>query len=490
MGSAARFVRRTLGLLLAGLAVLAGIILASIWLATGTARYTAEVTRERLVYRAFTDILATMVDAETGQRGFLLTHDPAYLAPFQGARQAVEASLATLDALGAPLPEDAAQAADLRRLATAKLGELEQTIALASAGDIDRALAIVRSDSGRLLMDRIRAILAEAGGRGDARVSARLGALATAATWQVAVAVLGGALILAFALGAVWVVMRHTRDLAAARREVEALNANLEDRVTERTAALTRANDEIQRFAYIVSHDLRAPLVNIMGFTSELEVATATLRGFVEDGRDAETARRAAITEMPEAMHFIRISTAKMDRLIGAILRLSRLGRSELRPEPVALRPLVEAVAASLRHQVETAGAEIAIAADLPSLTSDRMALEQVFGNLIENAVKYLAPGRPGRIAVDGAEDGPRIRITITDNGRGIAPRDQERVFELFRRAGAQDQPGDGIGLAHVRALVRRLGGDVTLRSEIGEGSRFQIELPRLLLVDDNHGAR
>lgn len=352
---------------------------------------------------------------------------------------------------------------------------------LARQGDVAQALALVRSDRGFELMDRIRALLDELRARADREVNARLTLTTRLATWQIAISIVGGMLLLAFGGGAFWIVMRYTRELAAARQELEVLNQGLEDRVSERTAALTRANEEIQRFAYIVSHDLRAPLVNIMGFTSELEVAATTLRGFVAKGSDAEAARRAVEEEVPEAVHFIRTSTGKMDRLIAAILKLSRLGRSELRPETINLEELVAQTVESLRQQIDVTGTEVTIRGRLSPIVSDRVALEQIFSNLIENAVKYLTPGRPGRVAIEGQDGRQRVAITISDNGRGIAAKDHERVFELFRRSGSQDQPGEGIGLAHVRALVRRLGGEVTLVSTIGEGSRFTVDLPRYL---------
>src|SRR5262249_26446956 len=123
-----------------------------------------------------------------------------------------------------------------------------------------------------------------------------------------------------------------------------------------------------------------------------------------------------------------------------------------------------------------------------PIVVSDRLALEQVVGNVVDNAVKYLARDRPGRIAVAVTSSPGRIGIAISDNGRGIAEQDRERIFELFRRAGAQDRPGEGIGLAHVRALARRLGGDISVRSELGRGSTFQIDLPARLRPGGSHG--
>jgi len=104
--------------------------------------------------------------------------------------------------------------------------------------------------------------------------------------------------------------------------------------------------------------------------------------------------------------------------------------------------------------------------------------LEQIFSNLIDNAIKYLKPGTPGDIAIRGRSRLGFAIFEISDNGRGIDPKDHQRIFDLFRRAGTQDRPGQGIGLAHVRALVRRLGGTMSVASEVDHGSTFTITLP------------
>jgi signal transduction histidine kinase len=114
----------------------------------------------------------------------------------------------------------------------------------------------------------------------------------------------------------------------------------------------------------------------------------------------------------------------------------------------------------------------------LPDLVSDRLGLEQIFGNLIDNALKYLKNGVPGDIHIQGRTKLGFAIYEITDNGRGIDPKDHQRIFDLFRRAGTQDRPGQGIGLAHVRALVRRLGGTMSVASELGRGSTFTVTLP------------
>ncbi|MEO5494206.1 MAG: ATP-binding protein [Sphingomonas sp.] len=117
----------------------------------------------------------------------------------------------------------------------------------------------------------------------------------------------------------------------------------------------------------------------------------------------------------------------------------------------------------------------------MPSLVSDRVAIEQILSNLVENAVKYLSPDRPGRIVMRAHAEGPHRIIEVADNGRGIAANDHDRVFDLFRRSGTQDQPGEGIGLAHVRALAHRLGGTIDLSSTLGDGSIFRVNLPATL---------
>ncbi len=277
--------------------------------------------------------------------------------------------------------------------------------------------------------------------------------------------------------------LRESRERALRTEEETRRLASI---LAERVAELDAANEEIQRFAYIVSHDLRAPLVNVMGFTSELEGAQTEIERFYRKVQatapnliSPET--RAAIeADLPEAIGFIRSSTVKMDKLIGAILKLSREGRRVLAPEPIDMAQLLESQRRSVAHQLHEQGAELVIEG-APDLTSDRLAVEQIFGNLVDNAVKYLHPSRPGRIVVRGRDLGLNVLYEVEDNGRGIDPKDFERIFDLFRRSGVQDQQGEGIGLAHVRALVRRLGGTISVSSRLGEGSTFTVVLPRYI---------
>jgi signal transduction histidine kinase len=196
---------------------------------------------------------------------------------------------------------------------------------------------------------------------------------------------------------------------------------------------------------------------------------------------EASTAIRS---DLPESIGFIRTSTQKMDRLINAILQLSRQGRRVLTPEAVDMGRTMRGVADNLAHRASELGATVDVAPDLPGVISDRLALEQIFSNLVENALKYLKPGRPGRVEIRGRREGARTVYEVIDNGRGVDPRDHDRIFDLFRRAGAQDQPGEGIGLAHVRALAYRLGGTVGCESTLDQGATFRVSLPTRLTIE------
>ncbi len=470
-----------------GLVVLLVIAGSSLWLSASNraaAAAAAEASRLRLLA---SDLSASLVDAETGQRGFLLTNNPAFLEPYDAALRRLPGELAALRAAARTQPRMAADVARLAPLVPAKFDDLRRSLALAASGDRPGAVALVATGRGKAVMDGIRVVTASIAAREQRMVLRLVGGINRRGNWLVAIDAAGIVLVLVVT-GLVGLGLRRTfaalraagSALGAANAQLGRSNETLEATVRARTAALSEANEEIQRFAYIVSHDLRAPLVNVMGFTSELEAANAIIGRFVTD-QDAEhvpVAVAAAVRDdLPEAIGFIKSSTAKMDRLIGAILKLSREGRRVLAAEPVAMGALLADIAANLAHLAEERGADITIG-DVPDLVTDRLAVEQVFGNLAENALKYLQPGRPGRIAIEGRRQGAYAWIEVRDNGRGIAPRDHERVFELFRRAGDQSVAGEGIGLAHVRALVRRLGGRIDCQSRLGEGSTFRVILP------------
>ncbi len=475
--------------LAAGALILLGIVVMSVLIAARTSTDLTAAAGATAARALTAEVLQTVTSAETGQRGYLLTRRREYLQPYTDAGAQLSGQL---DRLGTVLGRDP-RLPRWRALILSKLSELGQTVKLEDAGRHEDAMAVVQTDRGRNDMTAIRAIAAGLQATQDRAVAAELSRSQAGTRLLVAVDAL--ALVQLVVLTAfvsrslrstVQALRRSAGDLAQANAALQAGSDRLEVAVAERTEELTRANEEIQRFAYIVSHDLRAPLLNIIGFTSELENATERLNRFVFDNLEPAgivvpvEVREASRQDLPEAIRFIQTSTAKMDRLITAILRLSREGRRVITPERLDVTALVRGVFDSVRHQADAAGASLEVG-PLPPLISDRIALEQVFSNLIENALKYVATSRPPSIRVSGGIMAGLARYEVHDNGRGIAERDRERVFELFRRAGQQDTTGEGIGLAHVRTLLRRLGGTIECASVLGEGSTFIVQLPAVL---------
>ncbi|MGZ2412808.1 signal transduction histidine kinase [Sphingomonas sp. F9_3S_D5_B_2] len=421
--------------------------------------------------------------SETATRGYLLAPDPVRI---QTRNDNLARIAPTLDRIAAMTRDNAHQqeaVAELRAMVAAQRATSDSIMAKAVSGRLDAARAEFVSTAKVRRVEQARTIARRMRREEERLLAERENVESSRQTQLVAILAVTGILLLLIGAAAFMLVRRYTIDLTRARDRLNLLNADLEGEVERRSGQLRRANDEIQKFAYIVSHDLRSPLVNVMGFTSELEAANTTIGALVErveaERPDLITADvRHAREDLPEAIGFIRSSTQKMDRLINAILQLSRQGRRVLTPAPVDMDALIGDIIASLDHRLTEVGATADIEGSLPDIVSDRLALEQIFSNLLDNAVKYLDPERPGHLVVRGRSEGEWLIYEVEDNGRGIDPRDHERVFELFRRAGAQNQPGEGIGLAHVRALVYRLGGMIDCTSQVGQGSTFRLRLP------------
>ena len=277
---------------LVGIATLLAMVAVSFWMLERTSASTEEVITTREMRSALVDLLSIVQDAETGQRGYLLTGEARYLEPYREAVAQTDVGLKKLQQVMRRQPGGDEFIADLKTEIDAKMAELGQTVELKRAGKSDEALAIVLTDSGKNIMDRIRSLILNQRNAVETRLFAAIESQrenANALRWST---IAGGLLILLAGGGTAWALTTYTREVIKARAEVEAMNAGLELRVKERTVDLQRANDEIQRFAYIVSHDLRAPLVNVMGFTTELKASLDSLQALTDGSGNRRFAGR------------------------------------------------------------------------------------------------------------------------------------------------------------------------------------------------------
>jgi PAS domain S-box-containing protein len=282
-------------------------------------------------------------------------------------------------------------------------------------------------------------------------------------------------------------------DITARKQAEEALQAahdELEQRVLERTTAMAAAYEELRHFADVVSHDLRAPLINVQGFTNELAQACEMLQAVLPTALPSlDEAHRTVVTtalegDIPEALDFIRAGVARMSGLLEAMFRLSRMGHRPLHFEAVDMESLVQQCLKTLEHQLREHQVGVTVG-PLPQVHADALAMTQIVSHLLSNAIKALVPGRPGELRITAAAGPETTAFHIQDNGRGITADDIPNVFEVFRGLGPQEAAGAGMGLAYVRTLVRRHGGDVRCQSTPGVGTTFTFTIAKHL--DDTH---
>ncbi len=449
----------------------------------------------------------TVIECQTHMRGFVLTGLPAFAREYQATRALVPTEFARLRELVDDNKEQSARVDRMTAVSARFIAWMDENMHLQKAGrrhELDEriqspnATRYVRDLRGQLdeflrvehgLEDRRATELTRSGQLQDA-------VLLTGAALAIAGSV---ALLVAFNRGIgrrLAVMTENTRSLAEGKVLAPQIPGGDElaqlDAMFHRMAETIRQKEqENELFVYSVSHDLRSPLVNLQGFSQELALVHEDLRALVKDSNlpaaSKERAARLLDRDAAESIHYIRTAVTRLAGIIDSLLRLSRAGRVEYRWQHVDVAATVRRIVDALHDSLAKSGATVTVG-ELPPCWGDPTAIDQIFANLLANAVNYLDPSRPGRIEVGCAADakgdvmgktteGMRV-YHVRDNGLGIPEAQQAKVFVAFQRLHPEVGPGEGVGLALVRRVVERHAGLVWLESTPGVGTTFFVALP------------
>ncbi|MGA3024576.1 MAG: CHASE3 domain-containing protein [Bryobacteraceae bacterium] len=439
----------------------------------GSLQYRARVhwvSHTQQVLSEMDNLLLAVTSAETGQRGYVLTGDESYLEPFRAALPQVDRSISRLRELIRDSGAD--QQARLEELTPAvhlKMDELRGTVELRRTQGEAAAVAQVRTGLGHRAMDAIRRITLSMNIEEERLLGQRLKAQRST---EVRVAACFGAGIVVSIVLLFWayhLIVLYANERKRAEQEAVRLSAELEQRVIERTAelraanaSLLRSNADLERFAYVASHDLQEPLRMVSAY---VDLLARRYEGKLD--KDAD-----------DYIHFAIDGASRMRLLISDLLAYSRTGMQALRIAPTDFEKVLETALENLQILREESRAEI-VSEPLPAVRGDEAGLVLVLQNLLSNAMKFRQPDRPPRVRVAATRHGDEWRFVVEDNGIGFDGQYADRIFEIFQRLHAGSAyPGTGIGLAISKRIIEAHGGRMWAESTEGAGSKFWFSLP------------
>jgi signal transduction histidine kinase len=252
--------------------------------------------------------------------------------------------------------------------------------------------------------------------------------------------------------------------------------------LAESNRQVARKNAENETFVYSVSHDIRGPLVNLQGFSREVQLSLGDLRKLLNTASVPSDVREGAVNildkDLSESLQFIQASVAHLSGIIDGLLRLSRAGRVEYQWQQVPVSDIVHRVVSSLSSMIAERGIEVRVD-NLPPVCGDAGAIEQLFSNLISNALNYADPARRGVVHIGALPpDGSARVYFVRDNGLGLNENARSKLFQVFQRFHPAVGRGEGMGLAIVSRIVERHNGRIWVDSAAGQGTTFYIAFP------------
>jgi len=415
------------------------------------------------------DLLSTVKDAETGQRGYLLTGNPSYATPLRQARKIIDAQLDHIAKLAGTGNADSKTLAELRNVVSDKMDELADTIRLRNTKGLPAALALVATNRGEADMAAIRTLVTELRQKQVHTFRARLedqrrSRVGLDITLGVGVLLSFLSLYLAHHVNVMYAEERD-RVEADVLLSNEMLEARVKERTFEleqRTRDLQKSNADLTQFAYVASHDLQEPLRMVGSYVGLL---AKRYRGKLDETAD-------------EYVQFAVDGASRMQALISDLLVYSRAGTQAVHKQPVAFDTIVQRALANLSLVISETSAVVHLG-ELPVVQADTVKLTQVLQNLIANAVKFRKPGVAPEISILATRVGGEWMFSVGDNGIGFDIRYSEKIFQVFQRLhGVGKYSGNGIGLAISKRIVEHHGGRLWADSQLGIGSTFFFTLP------------
>ncbi len=422
------------------------------------------------------ELFSAVQDAETGQRGYLLTGRLDYLTTFLTAREQLPRRLVAIDQVAAENGVPNSQMKRLHALVREKFDELEKTIGLERLGQHAEAITEVETDRGHRIMEEIRALVEAMKENQQQLFQSRLEKQRQRQKLLNIVLISAIAVALLFLFLAYQLSNRFAKERETVEREIRKLNASLESRVRERTAELEestrelarrsteleQSNNDLSQFAYVASHDLQEPLRMVGSYMGLLEK------------RYGERLDEKAKTYIQFAID----GAARMQTLISDLLQYSRAGTQRVVKQTVSSEELVRTALKNLEVTIAESHAEI-VCGTLPTVEADPTKVIQIFQNLIGNAIKFHKPGCPPVIKIGAELTENEWRFSVADNGIGFDTAYQERIYEIFQRLNSSGTyAGNGIGLAICRRMIEQHGGRLWAESKLDVGSVFYFALP------------
>lgn len=415
------------------------------------------------------DLLSAVEDAETGQRGYLLTGNPSYAAPFYSAEQTIGGQLDRLGALAGIDKADARTLAELRTAVADKMNEMSATMYLRNTKGPQAALDLVTTGRGEADMAIVRKLIKQLRQKQMALFRARLEEQRKSRFGLDITLIIGVLLSFLSLYLAYHVNVMYAEERDRTEANVISTNEELEARVKERTAELEQSTRDLQKsnadltqFAYVASHDLQEPLRMVGSYVGLL---ARRYRGKLDETAD-------------EYIQFAVDGATRMQALISDLLVYSRAGTQAVQKEAVPFANIVQRALANLSLAISEAAAVIHCG-ELPVVQADAVKLSQVLQNLIGNAVKFRKPGTAPEITILATKVGNEWLFSVGDNGIGFDTRYTEKIFQVFQRLhGIGKYSGNGIGLAISKRIVEHHGGRLWADSQLGVGSTFFFTLP------------